>query len=200
MKPITFIAIEEEEGPGGQKNKPFPPEPITFFGLTETKEKKPKTASAVENIVKHEDSVNFFGISILDSDGAELEDDDDRNSTVMIVEDDKIVSTMLKHLLERKGYRIEIVSDGRGAADLIESKKSPALVILDVMLPFVDGFALIRQIRDSAAWEEVPIIMLTAKTREEDIVRALDAGANDYIVKPFHPHEVLARVKRFVRK
>jgi DNA-binding response OmpR family regulator len=69
-------------------------------------------------------------------------------------------------------------------------------VLLDVMLPFLDGFALVALLRAQPAWKNVPVIMLTAKTQEKDIVRALDEGANDYIVKPFQPAELLARIKR----
>jgi two-component system, OmpR family, alkaline phosphatase synthesis response regulator PhoP len=67
------------------------------------------------------------------------------------------------------------------------------------MLPFFDGFQLVGMVRAQAGWETVPVIMLTAKTQERDIVRALDAGANDYIVKPFQPKELLARVRRLAK-
>jgi len=70
------------------------------------------------------------------------------------------------------------------------------LVLLDVMLPYVDGFELLRKIRAQVTWSKVPIIMLTAKSQEQTIVRALDQGANDYIVKPFRPGELLARIRR----
>lgn len=175
-------------------------EPVKFFELADTGEDNPRTPSAVENYIRHLDGVTFFGLTEVDGKGDELEDEDARSSTVMVVEDDNIVSTMLKHLLERRGYRIDIASDGRGAEEMIESKIPPALVILDVMLPFVDGFELLRRIREHESWERVPVIMLTAKTREEDIVRALESGADDYIVKPFQPQELVARVKRFVRR
>jgi DNA-binding response OmpR family regulator len=67
------------------------------------------------------------------------------------------------------------------------------------MLPFVDGFELLKQIRSKPNWTELPIIMLTSKAQEKNIVRALEAGANDYIVKPFQPEELVARVRRFVK-
>ena len=80
---------------------------------------------------------------------------------------------------------------------LIETGAVPAVALLDVMLPFVDGFELVRCLRAQAGWADVPVVMLTAKTQESDIVRALDAGANDYILKPFQPAELLARLRRF---
>ena len=67
------------------------------------------------------------------------------------------------------------------------------------MLPYLDGFALIKLIRNKPEWSDVPIIMLTSKSQERNIVRALEAGANDYVVKPFRPEELVARVRRFVR-
>ena len=73
------------------------------------------------------------------------------------------------------------------------------MVILDVMLPYVDGYQLLVEMRARAGWENLPIIILTAKSQEKDIVRALDIGANDYLVKPFKPEELRARVKRLVR-
>jgi len=72
-------------------------------------------------------------------------------------------------------------------------------VLLDVMLPYVDGFELIRKIREHPTWSQVPIIMLTAKSTEQHIVRALDNGANDYVVKPFRPGELMARIRRLTR-
>ena len=218
MKPIIFISIEDAPPEPGKTKKveQTPSEPVNFYELTESGEENQKTSAVVESDVRHEDAVNFYEISDVPEEETEQVDESEpeeetkdpdpvveeapSSSTVMVVEDDNIVSTMLKHLLERRGYQIEIASDGRKAVELIESEIPPALVILDVMLPFVDGFELIRQIRENESWEKVPIIMLTAKTREEDIVRALESGANDYIVKPFQPQELIARVKRFVRQ
>ncbi|MNT82340.1 Phosphate regulon transcriptional regulatory protein PhoB [compost metagenome] len=73
------------------------------------------------------------------------------------------------------------------------------MILLDVMLPYADGFQLVSQIRAKANWAEVPIVMLTAKSQEQDIVRALDAGANDYVLKPFQPQELMARLRRFLK-
>jgi two-component system, OmpR family, alkaline phosphatase synthesis response regulator PhoP len=71
--------------------------------------------------------------------------------------------------------------------------------MLDVMLPYIDGFQLIAHIRAKPEWRDSPILMLTAKSQEGEIVRALDAGANDYLVKPFQPNELKARIRRLVR-
>lgn len=120
--------------------------------------------------------------------------------TVFVIEDDEHIGMLLKLLLERHGYRVQHAVDGNQAERLIaDSEGVPGLILLDVMLPYRDGFELMQQIRARAGWEKVPVIMLTAKAMERDIVRAFDAGANDYIVKPFQPTELLARLRRFIR-
>ena len=120
--------------------------------------------------------------------------------TAVIVEDDQIIVTLLEHLLSRHGFDVRIATDGRQATDLIDTLPSPpALVLLDVMLPYLDGFELIKRIREHATWNQVPIITLTAKSQEHNIVRALDHGANDYLVKPFRPGELLARIRRVLK-
>ena len=117
----------------------------------------------------------------------------------MVVEDDRIISTLVQHLLIRRGYDVHLAADGRIALDMLEQIAPPQLIMLDVMLPFIDGFELISHIRARSAWNDVPIIMLTSKTQERNVVRALEAGADDYIVKPFQPQELIARVRRFIK-
>jgi two-component system alkaline phosphatase synthesis response regulator PhoP len=118
---------------------------------------------------------------------------------VLIVEDDAHIAHLLEFLLQRAGYRVALARDGRAAQAYIQAQPAPAVVLLDVMLPFIDGIQLVGQLRAQAGWETVPVVMLTAKAQERDIVRALDAGASDYIVKPFQPDELLARLRRFLR-
>lgn len=121
--------------------------------------------------------------------------------SILVVEDDEHIGELLKFLLERQGYRVDRCTEGRAARAYIEGGGAPPrLILLDVMLPFCDGFELVGLIRSQPGWGEVPIIMLTAKTTESDIVRALDAGANDYIVKPFQPNELMARLRRYVKE
>ncbi len=119
--------------------------------------------------------------------------------TVLVVEDDEHIAQVLRFMLERQAYRVLHMADGRAASEHIATAAPPDLVLLDVMLPFVDGFELVGQIRARAEWAAVPVLMLTAKNTERDTVRALDAGANDFVVKPFQPNELLARVRRFLK-
>jgi len=123
----------------------------------------------------------------------------ENKAVALIVEDDDQIAMLLKFMVEREGMHVVAAHDGRAAREIIEVSAPPAIVLLDIMLPYVDGFTLVTVIRSKLEWQSVPVIMLSAKSQERDIVRALDAGANDYIVKPFKPEELKARIKRFVR-
>jgi two-component system alkaline phosphatase synthesis response regulator PhoP len=125
----------------------------------------------------------------------------DQPALILIIEDNDHISQLLKFMLERQGYRTQLMVDGLAARRIVEElPEPPQLVLLDVMLPYIDGFELVTLIRARAGWEQVPIVMLTAKNTERDIVRALDSGANDYIVKPFKPNELLARIRRYLKE
>jgi len=118
----------------------------------------------------------------------------------LIVEDDDQICYILRFILEREGFVVNIARDGRSAQELIASMPPPAIVTLDVMLPHADGYALLKIIRATAGWGEVPVILLTARSQEKDVVRGLEAGANDYMVKPFKADELRARIRRLVKK
>jgi DNA-binding response OmpR family regulator len=120
--------------------------------------------------------------------------------SALIVEDDDQICYILKFILEREGFVVDIARDGRAAEDLIGKLQPPAIVTLDVMLPHSDGFALLKRLRATPGWEAVPVILLTARSQEKDVVRGLEAGANDYMVKPFKADELRARVRRLVKK
>ena len=118
----------------------------------------------------------------------------------LVVEDDDQIAYLLQFILEREGYTVHIAPDGRVAQKFIEDSPAPAIVTLDVLLPHVNGIELLAAIRAKAQWKSVPVLMLTAKAQEKDIVRALESGASDYIVKPFKPDEFRARVQRLVKE
>jgi DNA-binding response OmpR family regulator len=117
----------------------------------------------------------------------------------LVVEDDDQIAYLLKFILEREGFDVRIAADGKTAQEAIAKLAPPAVVTLDVMLPHVDGFQLLAEIRARPGWQSLPVLMLTSKSQEKDIVRALEAGAQDYIVKPFKPDELRARIKRLVK-
>jgi DNA-binding response OmpR family regulator len=115
---------------------------------------------------------------------------------VLVVEDDPVVSRLVEHLLVRRGFVVHVAADGLQARTLLETLPPPAVVVMDVMLPYVSGFELIAQLRETPGWSGVPVIMLTSKSQERDVLRAFEAGVNDYVVKPFRPEEFVARVRR----
>jgi two-component system, OmpR family, alkaline phosphatase synthesis response regulator PhoP len=118
--------------------------------------------------------------------------------TALVVEDDADIGKLLQWVLQREGFAVTLVADGRLARERIAAGPAAQLVLLDVMLPHVSGHELLAELRAQPAWKAVPVIMLTAKSQEKDIVKALDAGANDYMLKPFQPTELRARIRRLV--
>ncbi len=117
--------------------------------------------------------------------------------TVLIIEDDPTLLRGLKDNFEFKGYRVETAVDGEKGLDAALSLK-PDLIILDIMLPKINGYEICRAIRNENI--DTPIIMLTAKGQESDIVLGLNLGANDYVTKPFSIRELLARANAFIRR
>jgi len=116
--------------------------------------------------------------------------------TVLIVEDDKNTANLVALYLQREGFETIIAHDGRNAIKLAEQHK-PIFVILDLMLPLLDGWEVCRQLRQSS---DVPILILSAREEEVDRVSGLTLGADDYVVKPFSPRELVARVKAILRR
>lgn len=105
---------------------------------------------------------------------------------------------MLRFMLERAGYDVILAANGRDAQAALENVAAVDVVLLDLMLPYVSGYQLITEIRGNHDWQYVPIVVLSGKVLEEDIVKALDLGATDYVTKPFRPEELLARLRRVV--
>lgn len=118
-------------------------------------------------------------------------------ASVLVVEDDEFTARLLQFLLERERYTVTIVGDGQAAMTYIETHEPTSIVLTDVMLPYVNGFDVLRHLRQQPAWRHTRVIMLSAKSEGSDIARALDAGADDYLVKPFKPEELFARIRRY---
>jgi two-component system, OmpR family, phosphate regulon response regulator PhoB len=118
---------------------------------------------------------------------------------VLIVEDEAALVTMLRYNLEKEGFVVCEASDGEEALVQIAERK-PDVVLLDWMLPLVSGIEVCRQIRRAPASRTLPIIMLTARGEEGDRVRGLNSGADDYVVKPFSPSELIARLRAVMRR
>jgi len=115
---------------------------------------------------------------------------------ILVVDDEKKIAEVVKSYLENMGYSVSVAYNGREALDKFEREK-PSLVILDLMLPDITGEEICKALRKKS---RVPIIMLTAKVGEEDILRGLDIGADDYVTKPFSPRQLVARVEAVLRR
>jgi two-component system phosphate regulon response regulator PhoB len=119
--------------------------------------------------------------------------------TILVVEDEVPLLTLLRYNLEKQGFRVEEAADGQEAL-LRVAEQRPDLVLLDWMLPALSGLEVCRQLRRRPATRDLPIIMVTARTEDQDAVRALDTGADDHISKPFVMEALLARIRALLRR
>lgn len=115
---------------------------------------------------------------------------------ILVVDDEPMVREVVVAYLEREGFRVDEASDGAAALQQIDASQ-PDLVVLDVMLPELDGFSVLTELRRTG---DIPVILLTARTDEPDRVLGLELGADDYVVKPFSPRELVARVRSVLRR
>ena len=116
---------------------------------------------------------------------------------ILLVEDDSLISSVLEYLLVRHGFAVTVAIDGLEAQAIIQLNEAPPdIVVSDLMLPYLDGYELLQLMKKQPLWAKVPVIVLSGKAQEEDAVRAFKLGASDYIVKPFQPNELIARIVR----
>ena len=118
-------------------------------------------------------------------------------SRILIIEDDPALLRGLKDNFASRGCVVQTAADGEAGLELAVTSQ-PDLILLDIMLPKVNGYAICRAVRESGA--DMPIIMLTAKGQEEDVILGLNLGADDYVTKPFKIRELLARANAFLRR
>src|SRR5688572_7667730 len=118
---------------------------------------------------------------------------------ILVVEDDRDIGELVTRYLEKAGFAVELLSSGRDALKAI-AERPPDLLVLDLMLPHVDGFEICRVARGSESTAMIPIIMLTARAEESERIVGLELGADDYIAKPFSPNELVARVRALLRR
>lgn len=121
------------------------------------------------------------------------------SDTVLIVDDEAHIVELARMYLEQEGFRVDTAGDGRTALEKI-AHDPPAVLVLDLMLPEVDGWEVCRQIRSGTTAPDLPIIMLTARDDDVDKIVGLELGADDYVTKPFNPRELVARVKALLRR
>jgi len=119
--------------------------------------------------------------------------------TILVVDDDPNIVELARMYLEREGFRVQAAGDGAKALEMI-ARQPPALLVLDLMLPKVDGWEVCRRVRAGKAAPDLPIVMLTARDDDVDKIVGLELGADDYVTKPFNPRELVARVKAILRR
>lgn len=117
---------------------------------------------------------------------------------ILVIDDEENIRELIKYNLEAAGYSVELAADGQEGLDKLNS--SLDLIVLDLMLPIIDGITVCRRIRSNVEFSDLPIIMLTARSEEIDRVLGLEMGADDYLTKPFSPRELIARIKAIFRR
>ncbi len=118
-------------------------------------------------------------------------------ATILICDDDPLLLELVEFKLRAKGYLVVRAENGEDALVAMAAEK-PDLIVLDAMMPLLDGFEVLKRVKQDPNFAPVPVVMLTARRSEKDIMSALDRGADDYLVKPFIPDELLARISRLL--
>jgi len=118
---------------------------------------------------------------------------------IVLAEDEPQIAKLVEFKLMKEGYQVTWKENGEEALEAIKRER-PDLILLDIMMPVMDGYEVLRQIKEDEKLRDIPVIMLTARAQERDVVKGIDSGAEDYIIKPFHPAELLSRVKRILGK
>ncbi|MFG3254573.1 response regulator transcription factor [Streptomyces sp. NPDC048172] len=121
------------------------------------------------------------------------------NAHVVVAEDDEGQAELIRRYLDREGHTVTVVHDGRAALEALRRHR-PDLLVLDVMMPRVGGFDVCRIVRSEEALADLPVLMLTARSTEDDLLLGLDLGADDYMTKPFSPRELTARARSLLRR
>jgi DNA-binding response OmpR family regulator len=126
-----------------------------------------------------------------------LETGDMNSKKILIVDDELSILVPLKFLLEKNSFSVELAQSGKDALDLIAQSK-PDLILLDIMLPDLDGFEIFQMIRQNPEWDDIKVIYLSAKNRDVDIAKGLNLGVDAYVTKPFSNADLMEKVRRLV--
>ena len=121
----------------------------------------------------------------------------DQSIRVLVADDDELLLKLLEYKLMQQGYAVTCAQDGERALEIARAQK-PDLIVLDGMMPGMDGLDVLRNLKEDENTRDIPIVMLTARNKEQDIVGGLNLGADEYLVKPFMPEELAVRIKRLV--
>jgi DNA-binding response OmpR family regulator len=118
---------------------------------------------------------------------------------ILIADDDPITTRFVSSLLEGEGYEVLVAEDGEHAVQLA-LQHLPDLIVSDLVMPYRDGYEVLRALRNNERLTAIPVLILSMKDREEDIVRGLEEGADDYVVKPFNARELVVRIRKLLRR
>jgi DNA-binding response OmpR family regulator len=118
---------------------------------------------------------------------------------VLSIEDDAAMGQFLRAVFTVQGFTFDLATDGRLGLTLARERR-PDLVILDLLMPYKDGFEVLRELKEDPVTQPIPVIILSSSSREEDMVKALNAGADDFVTKPFRARELMARVRKVLGK
>lgn len=117
---------------------------------------------------------------------------------VLVVEDDASLARLMVHCLGKAGYEVQHVADGRAAIELIGGKVSVDLVVLDFLMPYADGYSVLRTLRTTPAWDAVPVICVTSASHEDTLIHGLRVHSDGFLAKPFRPDELIACVRKLL--
>ncbi|HEU5465508.1 MAG TPA: response regulator [Gemmatimonadales bacterium] len=129
----------------------------------------------------------------------EVNDTASRGGRILSIDDDAAIRQFLSAVLKADGYEVLLAADG--AAGVTTAKAElPDVILLDLIMPYASGFEVLRHLRDDEATRDIPVLVLSTQGGEDDIVRALDQGAEDFLIKPFYARELLARVRKVLTR
>jgi two-component system alkaline phosphatase synthesis response regulator PhoP len=115
---------------------------------------------------------------------------------VLVVEDEVHIQRLIKLVLEKNGFEVDAVGTGEEALKYLNEKPAPNLILLDILMPGIDGLSVLRSIKGNASQKDIPVVMLTALAQESVVLQGIKLGAKDYIRKPFHPTELVKRLSK----
>lgn len=124
----------------------------------------------------------------------------DASPIALLVGPDEHTAFLLEFMLQREGFVVDSFPEGASAAEHIAANPRADIVVTDIVMPFLDGFELIRRIRADRRWRPTPVIVLSAHSGDQEVIRALELGANDFVTKPFSPAVLLTRIRRHMKK
>jgi DNA-binding response OmpR family regulator len=118
---------------------------------------------------------------------------------ILVVDDDAVTARFIASLLREHSYDVLVAEDGANALELV-GRHELAMVVCDLVMPYRDGYSVLRAIRQNEKYHDLPVLLLSMRDREEDVVKGLEEGADDYVIKPFNARELLARIRKILNR